>query len=141
MQANAVHGFCAWFASLPPHSDGIHREFNDQLLHVLTIYESELDRQIAGDPASQDWFQLVALDAQLAELLKEELLELYPELTAYDTNDEPQTIHQMIARLLSDAVTRFEASQTEMAAYLEKPVLPGVLDDLLRRIQGTQEAA
>jgi hypothetical protein len=135
-QANAVHGFRTWLASDPAQqtTDEITREFNDQLLHVLQIYENELDRILNCEPATQDWFNLVALDKQLAELLQEELLELYPELAAYRPSQEPKTVHEMIARLLTESVEQFEVSQHEMSTYLERPLFPKVFNNLLELI-------
>lgn len=133
-QLHAVRGFRTWLASLPPQSDEIRQEFNDQLLHVLQIFEYELDRILNCEPATQEWFHLVALDAQLAELLQDELLELYPELGAYNTDDEPQTVAEMTARLLANSVKQFEVSQNEMSTYLERPIFPKVFNNLLELI-------
>jgi hypothetical protein len=135
-QGNAAHGFCVWLASNPGQRTVESRKFNDQLLHVLYIYECELDRTINGEPATQEWYTLVTMTAQLVELLRDDSLELYPELKAYRPSDEPTTVPEMVAHLLSDAGARFEASQNEMSAYLEQPVFPCVLDNLLQLIEG-----
>jgi hypothetical protein len=93
-----------------------------------------LDRILNGEPATQDWFNLVALDKQLAELLQEELMELNPELKAYRPSDEPTTVPEIISRLLVDAVEQFEVSQNEMSTYLERPLFPKVFNNLLELI-------
>lgn len=133
-RANAVHGFRIWLASNLPSSDIIRQEFDDQLSHVLKVYECELDRQINGEPATPDWFQLVAIDAQLVELLQDELLYLYPQLATYQPSDDPRTIPQMTAKLLADARKCFEQSIAECSEHLERPLFPAVLDNLLRLI-------
>lgn len=124
-QANAVHGFRMWLTSTLPRQTEESREFSDHLLHVLDVHGRELDRQIDNEAATQNWFSLISTTSILALMLHDELLEVNPALKSYRPTDEPQTIHEMIVRLLSDAMTLFEQSQSDMATYLEKPVVPG----------------
>src|ERR1039457_2994265 len=103
-QANAVHGFRTWLTSTLPGQTEESREFSDQLLHALQIYGWELERLIDGDPATQDWFALVATTAILAYMLQDDFIEANPSLRAYLPSDEPKTVAEMIARLLADAL-------------------------------------
>lgn len=139
MQANAVLGFSVWLTStLPRQTDGS-REFSAHLLHVLRVYEWESNRQIDGDLATQGWFSLVAITQILAQLLLDEHLEAAnASLKDYLPTDEPQTIGEMVARLLFDALVLFEQSQNEMATYLEKPVVPAVLQGFMQRVLSVQ---
>jgi hypothetical protein len=141
MQLNAVLGFVLWSKSILSQQTVESSEFTEQLIHTLQIYGWELNRQIDGVPGTQDWFCLVATTSILAIMLQDELLELNPALEAYRPSDEPQTIQEMISRLLSDAVTLFEASQKEMAEYLEKPVIPCVPQEFMQRVQAGQATA
>jgi hypothetical protein len=134
-QSNAVHGFILWLTSTLPRQTDESRDFSDQLLHALKIYEWELDRLIDGDLATQDWYQLVTLTSELVVLLQDELLEVNPDLRAYRPADEPTTIPEMISRLLSDALAQFAQSRVEMATYLEQPGLPRVLNNFMRSVQ------
>ena len=107
-QANAAHGFSLWLTSTLPRQNEESREFSDHLLHVLEIYEWELQRQSDGDPGTQGWFSLISTTSILALMLQDELLEVNPALKSYRPTDEPQTIHEMMARLLSDAIESFD---------------------------------
>ena len=132
----AVVGFRAWLESQSQSEDD--HEFNEQLLHVLQIYEWELERRIEGTLANNDWFSLIALTSMTADLLKDALLEAHPELINYTPTDEPQTVEQMTARLLSDALVTFEAAQVEMSAYLVEPEFPGVLNGIMQTVLNAQ---
>lgn len=134
-QLNAVLGFVLWMKS---GQTVVSDEFADELVHILQIFGWELNRQIDKHPATADWFSLIAVTTPLVVLLQDELLELNPALKGYKQSDEPTTIHQMIARLLFDALTLFEASQNEMAAYLQQPAVPGVLTEFIQRVLAAQ---
>jgi len=132
-QCHAVHGFRMWLASLPSNSDAIHREFADELLHVLSIYESELDRLINEERATDEWYCLIIMTTQLLKLLQDSLLnELKSELRDYRTTDEPATVAEMTAKLLSAASEQFARSEREMSSYLERPIFPNVFDRLIQ---------
>ena len=107
VQANAVRGFSAWLDSSPGRTQE-EREHNEQLLYVFQTYREELERQINGEKATQDWLNILAISSTLAALLKDEVLETNPELSEYRPSDEPMTIDEMILRLLSDAIDHFE---------------------------------
>jgi hypothetical protein len=134
----AVVGFRSWLTSSMPEQPGDSGEFNDQLLHALQVYEWELERQIDGNVANQDWFQLLALTSLTLALLKDALLESNPELVNYNPTDEPQTVEQMTMRLLCDAVVTFEAAQHEMSTYLMEPEFPGVLNGFMQTVLNAQ---
>jgi hypothetical protein len=132
-QCHAVHGFRMWLASLPSNSDAIRREFADELFHVLSIYESELDRVINGEPATSEWYCLIIITSQLLKLLQDSLLnESNPELRAYRTTDELTIVREMTADFLSEAGEQFARSEHEMSSYLERPIFPIVFDKLIR---------
>jgi hypothetical protein len=132
----AVVGFRSWLESSQPAQpeDEDSREFNDQLLHVLQIYGWELERQIEGTLANNDWYNLIALTSMTAALLKDALLEAHPELINYSPIDEPTTVEQMTAKLLFDALVTFEAAQHEMSTYLTQPEFPDVVNGLLQTV-------
>jgi hypothetical protein len=137
-QSNAVHGFSVWLTSTLPRQTDESRDFSDQLLHALNIYEWELDRLIDGDLATQDWYQLVVLTSELVVLLQDELMEVNPNLKAFRPVVEPTTIPEIITRMLSDARTQFAQSQVEMTMYLEQPELPEVLNNFMKSVLEAQ---
>ncbi len=106
-QANAAHGFGLWLTSTLRRQTDDSREFSEQLLHVLDIYGREANRRIDGDPATPEWCNLVPVTSTLTTLLQDELYAVNPALKAYRPEDEPQSVDQMVARLLSDALTLF----------------------------------
>ena len=108
IQTQAVRGFSTWLRSSPPTDTEEAREFNDELIHVFEIYAGELQRQIDGSPATPVWLNVIAVTSMLALMLKDEFLEINPELIHYRPQDEPMTIDEMILCLLSDAIDRFE---------------------------------
>jgi hypothetical protein len=136
----AVVGFRSWLQSSQPArpEDEDDHEFKDQLLQVLQVYEYELERKIEGNVANGDWFQLLALTSMTADLLKDALLEVHPELSEYTSGDDPATVEQMTMRLLCDAVARFAESQAEMSTYLAAPEFPGVLNNLMQTVLSAQ---
>jgi hypothetical protein len=107
IQTQAVRGFSTWLRTSPPNDTEEGREFNDQLLYVFDIYRGELQRQMDGISPTQDWLNIVAVASMLASLLKDEFLEINPELAEYQPTDEPMTIDEMILRLLSDSIDHF----------------------------------
>ena len=107
VQAHAVRGFSAWLDTSLGRTQE-EREHNEQLLYVFQTYREELERQINGEKATQDWFNILAISSTLASLLKDEFLQINPELADYQLTDEPMTIDEMILRLLSDAIDHFE---------------------------------
>ena len=135
---SAVHAFSTLLVSTPFAQTDERRMFNEQLLQSLEIYGWEMERQLAGHLANHEWFGLIALASILTLLLQDELLELNPELRTYRTGSEPTTAAETTARLISDALTQFERSQIEMAAYLQKPVVPGVLTVFIDSIFAAQ---
>ena len=123
IQTQAVRGFSTWLRASPPNDTAEGREFNDQLLYVFDIYRGELQRQLDGISPTQDWLNIVAVAAMLALLLKDEFLEINPELAEYQPTDEPMTIDEMILRLLSDAIDHFEkCSRSEALAPISELV-------------------
>jgi hypothetical protein len=133
----AVVGFRSWLESSQPQSEDDH-EFKDQLLQVLQVYEYELERKIEGNVANGDWYNLVALTSMTVALLKDGLLESNPELSEYNPGDDPSTVDEMTAKLLSDALVTFEAAQNEMSTYLVEPEFPGVLNNLMQTVLDAQ---
>ena len=136
----AVVGFRSWLESSRPAQpeDEDNREFKEQLLQVLHIYEYELERKIEGTLANGDWFGLIALTSMTAALLKDALLESHPELINYIPTDEPSTVNEMTMRLLSEALVTFEAAQHEMSTYLMEPEFPGVLNGFMQSVLNAQ---
>jgi hypothetical protein len=134
----AVVGYRAWLESSQPAQPEDDHEFNQQLLHVLQIYGWELERQLEGTLANQDWYSLIALTSMTVALLKDGLNEAHPELAAYSPADEPQTVEQMTSKLLSDALVMFEAAQVEMSAYLVEPEFPDVVNNLMQTVLNAQ---
>src|ERR1017187_809441 len=128
----AVVGFRTWLTSQPQSEDD--HEFNDQLLHVMQIYEWELERKIEGTLANSDWYNLIALTSMTAALLKHGLNEAHPELINYSLTDEPATIHEMTSKLLSDALVTFKTAQAEMSAYLVKPEFHSVVNGFMQTV-------
>jgi len=92
VQLNAVLVFVLWLKSNPPEQTVESSEFRDHLIHTLRIYGWELNRRIDGEAATEDWLNIVAVTAMLASLLKDEFLEINPELTEFQPTDEPMTI-------------------------------------------------
>lgn len=115
--SNAVRGFSNWLRSSPPTDTEEGREFNDQLLYALEIYAGELQRQIDGTAPAPDWLNVIAVTSALVTLLQDELYEVNPGPRVYRPEVEPQSIDQMVARLLSDALQVF--AQCERTAALE----------------------
>jgi len=137
-QSNAAHGFRLWLTSLLARQTEASREFSHDLLCTLEIYESECNRRIDGVPATQDLFAAVVSARTLARMLLNELLDWNPDLNA---SCEPQTIPEMAFRLLRDAVELFEASEQEMSTYLEQPVFPARVTELISAAQTVQSLA
>lgn len=132
----AVVGFRSWLESSQPEQpeDEDDHEFNDQLRQALQVFEWEIERKIEGTPATQDWYNLVALTSMTTALLKDGLNEAHPELINYNPSGEPVTIGQMTMRLLCDALVTFETAQAEMSGYLVKPEFPGVLNGFMQSV-------
>lgn len=137
-ELHVVHGFSMWLTSTLPGQTEESREFSDQLLHALQIYGWELERLIDSELATQDWFTLVATTAILARMLQDEFIEANPGLAAYPPSEEPKTVAEMTACLLSDALAQFEASQKEMAECFEKPMVPTVLNEFMQSVFASQ---
>ena len=109
MQLHAVRGLAASLPSIRPDESEESREFTSQLRHVLEIYEWELEQDVCRTaPPTEAWSNIVCATSMLALLLKDEFLEINPELADYLPTDEPITIDEMILRLLSDAIEHFE---------------------------------
>ncbi len=107
IQSDAIAGFSAMLISSPRQSEE-DREFDEQFHYILQTYRTELERQIAGSPVTEDWRNMVAVAAMLALMLSEVLIESDPDLSQYRPTDEPMTINEMVLRLLSDAVDNFQ---------------------------------
>jgi hypothetical protein len=138
LQLNAVDGFSDWFAvELLEEAYVETKEYGNQVLRVLDFYAWELERQIDGNPATQSWFDLIALSSMTVVVLKDELLTAHPEVATYRPADEPTTVHEMIAKLLSDALTLFKRSQEEMSGYLQMPEFPGLLNGFMSTVLQT----
>jgi hypothetical protein len=112
----------------PPTDTEEGREFNDQLLYVFDVYRGELLRQVDGNSCTQDWLNVIAVTAMLASLLKDEFLEINPELTEYQPADEPMTIDEMILRLLSDAIDHFAKCSRSGALAPIRDLVQRVID-------------
>ena len=136
-QMNAVHGFSVWLTSAMPSlvESEYDAEFRDHVLHVLDVFERELRRQIDGDPATQDFFALIANTQILARMLLDEILEVHPAILANQPSDETPTVAEMTAKQLGDAVTLFDASMAEMAKYLQTPALPTAITEFVESVQ------
>jgi hypothetical protein len=93
IQSAAIRGFSTLLVTSPRQSEE-DREFDEQLLYVLQTYRTELERQIASSPVTDDWRNIVAVASMLALMLKEELIDLNPELATYRPTDEPMTIEK-----------------------------------------------
>ena len=130
----AARGFSEWLKSSTA-TEPEAQELKEQLSHVLEVYDLELQRQIEGSRANQDWFGVIALVSLTAALLKDGLIEATPELATYNTADEPQNTQQMSVRLLSDALVLFQQAQNDMETYLDRPTFPDALNQLLDAVQ------
>jgi hypothetical protein len=130
----AARGFSEWLKSSTV-AEPEAQELKEQLLHVLEVYDLELQRQIEGSRANQDWFSVIALVSMTAALLRDGLIEATPELATYDPTDEPQSTQQMGVRLLSDALVLFRQTQDDLATYLDRPTFTDALDALWDTIQ------
>ena len=108
MQLHALRGFAAWLPSAPSEKSEESSEITNQLLHVFQIYEWDLEQDVDGTPATEEWFNIVCATSMLASLLKEEFLEMNAGLVGYQPADEPATIEEKTMRLLSDAIVHFE---------------------------------
>ena len=115
-QANAAHGFSLWLTSTLTQQTDESREFSTQLLPVLDVYLAELNRKIDGDPDTPGWRNLITVVSMLATLIRDELFEINPGLEDYRPEDEPQTVPEMISRLLSDALELFTSAQAKSLA-------------------------
>jgi hypothetical protein len=138
-QLYAATGFSEWLTSTLEQHTGESLEFCTQMLRVLEFYTWELERQLDGTPALQSWYDIVALASMIAILLKDGLLEEYPELAHYRPSDEPADQNEMQMRLLADALTLFEQAQGEMATYLDAPEFPGLMDNLMQNVLRAQD--
>ena len=130
----AARGFSEWLKSSTA-TEPEAQELKEQLSHVLEVYDLELQRQIEGSRANDDWFGVIALVSMTAALLRDGLIEATPELATYDPTGEPLSTQQMGVRLLSDALVLFRQTQDDLSTYLDRPTFPDALNQLLDAVQ------
>lgn len=127
-QHNAAIGFSAWLSEQP------NNELNASLQNVLRTYRAELQRQIAKEPASDEWFVALTMAAMEARLTIDGLLEFNPALKHYVPYDEPQNIEDMKCRLLTDAITLFDNACEGLKIHFEMPDLASEINQSIQRV-------
>jgi len=135
-QLHAVAGFLAWLAFNIDEQPTKTRESNEQLVGLLQIYETELERQIERSLRTADWHTVLTVTSLALPAYIDELKEQNPELASNDAANEPTTEKEMTVRLLSDALLLFKQSLTEMDQYLEQQRKVGLLDGVIERFKG-----
>jgi hypothetical protein len=108
-QLAAACGYSAWLTAILPHQTGANKDFIDSLLHVLDVYAHEIERQLQGVKATNDWLGLLDLTRMTAKFLRDEMVEDNPALLTYSPLNDP-TIEEMPIRMLRDAVVVFDTA-------------------------------
>ncbi len=135
MQSAAVTGFTRLLASNIDEQPTETRENTEQLIGLLQVYETELQRQIEGNLGTKDWHTALTVTSLAIPAYIDAFKEQNPELADYEPSGEPTTTNEMTIRLLSDAGVLFKKSLAEMDQYLEQQGSFGLLDGVIERLK------